>query len=182
MLLTVLLTLPMSFSKSWVLRLAPWLMTTAIGPPLNYAVAQLTTGHRPREWLGSLPMLILAGVGVTLSNSLAVIKGVLGIRQPFLRTPKFALQEGDDSWINSAYALTLRQDTVVWGELALALFALLLLFLPVAHWGFAPWAVLYVCGFGYITILTLLQAHQHRRWLATRPRSTTDIAVRTPGT
>jgi cellulose synthase/poly-beta-1,6-N-acetylglucosamine synthase-like glycosyltransferase len=182
MLLTILLILPMSFSHSWVLGLAPWLMIAATGPPVTYAVAQLATGRRPREWLGSLPILILTGVGVTLSNSLAAIKGLLGIRQPFLRTPKFALEGRADTWAGSAYALTLRRDMVVWGELALALFALSLLFLPGSHWGFAPWALLNGGGFGYVAGLTLLQARQRRRWLARRPAPTADRAVRTPGT
>jgi hypothetical protein len=157
-------------------------MIAATGPPVTYAVAQLVTGRHPREWLGSLPILILTGVGVTLSNSVAAIKGLLGIRQPFLRTPKFALQERNDSWTSSAYALALRRDMIVWGELALALFALVLLFLPGGHWGFAPWALLNGGGFGYVAGLTLLQARQHRRWLARRPTPTADRAVRTPGT
>jgi cellulose synthase/poly-beta-1,6-N-acetylglucosamine synthase-like glycosyltransferase len=168
MLLTVLLTLPMSFSSSWVLSVSPWLMAMAAGPPLLYLVAQ-----RDRPWrhrLRLLPLLELLGIGLALNNTWAVLKGVFGIRQGFLRTPKFALREPDDKWVSSRYALT--GAPFILGELLLSIFAALLLTVPGVNLGFVPWLLLYAGSFGYVAGVSLYQSRQLRRWLATQPRST----------
>ena len=87
MLLNVLLVLPMSFSRSWVLAASPWLMIAAAGPPLMYTVAQVTDGEGWRHRLRALPLLVLLGMGIALSNSRAVLKAVLRLPQGFQRTP-----------------------------------------------------------------------------------------------
>lgn len=91
MLLVVLLTLPMSFSHTWVLAAAPWLRTcirtpwmiAAAGPPLLYTVAQVVVSEHWRYRLRALPLLVLLGMGLALSNTWAVLKAVLGLRQGF---------------------------------------------------------------------------------------------------
>jgi hypothetical protein len=177
MLLVMLLTLPMSFSRSWVLAVAPWLMVAAAGPPLLYTVAQVTEKNGGCRRLPFLPLLVLLGMGLALSNTVAIIKAVLRTPQGFERTPKYALHRPDDTWVSSVYAL--RGDGLVWGEMALALYAVALLATPGIHWGFAPWLLLYAGGFGYVAGLNLFQTHQHRRWLARQPISTASRSVRT---
>ncbi|MGV3639443.1 MAG: cellulose synthase family protein, partial [Adhaeribacter sp.] len=44
-------------------------------------------------------------MGFSLHNSIAVAEGFLGIRSPFVRTPKFNLRQGGGNWKDSAYAL-----------------------------------------------------------------------------
>ena len=143
-----------------------------------YAVAQVTDGGQWRRRLRALPLLVLLGMGLALSSTWAVLKGVLGLRQPFQRTPKFALRQQRDSWIDSVYAL--RGDPLAWGELGLAVFALALLAAAAVNWGFAPWLLLNAGGFGYVGGLGLYQAYQHRRWLATRTRSAAGRLERIP--
>jgi cellulose synthase/poly-beta-1,6-N-acetylglucosamine synthase-like glycosyltransferase len=186
MLLVVLFTLPMSFSQSWVLAIAPWLMMAAAGPPTMYIVAQLTESGQERARAGSgvlhrlrvLPLLVLLGVGLALSNSRAVLRALLGVRQAFQRTPKFALRRPGDNWEGSLYAL--RNDGLAWGELGLSFFALALLAAPGVHWGFAPWLLLYAGSFGYVAAVNLHQARQRRRWLATQTKPAGDRAARIP--
>ena len=178
MLLVVLLTLPMSFSRSWVLAAAPWLMIAAVGPPLLYTVAQVAEGERWRYRLWALPLLVLLGMGLALSNTWAVLKAMLGLHQGFQRTPKFALRQREDTWVGSVYALS--GDSLVWGELGLAVFALALLAAPGVNCGFAPWLLLYAGGFGYVAGINLRQAHQRRRWLAMQTRSATSKVERIP--
>jgi len=169
MLLVVLLTLPMSFSRNWGLAAAPWLVIAAVGPPLLYTVAQMAEGQHWRYRLRALPLLAMLGMGLALSNTWAVLKAVLRLRQGFQRTPKFALRRSGDTWVGSVYALG--RDSLIWGELGLAVFALALLAVPSVHWGFAPWLLLYASGFGYVVSVNLLQAHQRRRWLARQTKS-----------
>jgi cellulose synthase/poly-beta-1,6-N-acetylglucosamine synthase-like glycosyltransferase len=176
MLLVLFLTLPMGFSRSWVLMAAPWLMVAALGPPLMYTVAAVADGAGWRKRLRILPLLVLLGMGLALSNTRAILRGLLGRKMSFARTPKFALRARGDQWVDSLYALS--NDGLVWAELALTLFALALLVVPRVHWGFAPWLLLYGAGFGYVALLSLKQMREHRRSLARRTRSTARRAAR----
>ena len=176
MLLLLLLTAPMSFSSSWLLTAAPLLMVAAIGPPLMYVTAKLADGPHWRERLRPLPVLMLLGMGLALSNTWAVLKAILGVRQVFERTPKFALHGDEGAWVNSRYALG--SDWLVGGELMLAALALALLAAPRVTWGFAPWLLMYAGGFGYVAGLSLTQASSLRRWLATQPKQVASKAGR----
>jgi cellulose synthase/poly-beta-1,6-N-acetylglucosamine synthase-like glycosyltransferase len=172
MLLMLILAIPMSLSESSVLRIAPWLVIPAAGPPLLYAISQWADGGDWLRRLRALPGLVALGTGLSLSNSIAVAKALLGVRQGFQRTPKYALRQADDRWVSSHYALG--GDPLIWGELALALLALALLALPRVGWGFAPWLVIYAAGFAYVGILGLVQARELRRWSATQPKPDQD--------
>lgn len=147
----------------WPAHLAPALMVVALGPPLLYSVAQMSEGPGWERRLTALPLLILAGIGISLNNAWAVLKALLGVRQGFLRTPKFAVRQRGDTWVDSAYALGL--DPLIWGELALAAYSVSLLFVPRFSWDLAPWLLVYAGGFGYVAGTGLLQAL--RRWWAT---------------
>jgi hypothetical protein len=172
MLAVILLTFPMSFSQSWVILGLPWLMITASGPPLLYIVAQMAGSPQWRYRLRFLPLLVALGMGLSLSNSGAVLRAVLGVRGEFKRTPKFNIQQSADSWVGSIYAL--RGDWLVWAELLLAGMVLALLVIPSTRWTFVPWLLLYATGFGYVALINLYQTYQLRRFLqgARQPRST----------
>jgi hypothetical protein len=170
MLAVILLTFPMTYSTSWVLLGAPWLAFTAAGPPLLYTVTQITDSPDWRRRLRLLPMLVLLGTGLCLSNAGAVARAVLGVQRSFQRTPKFDLRaSGDNTWLGSMYALG--RDSLVWGELALSVMAVGLLAMPGVRWTFAPWLLIYAGGFGYVALLNLYQAYQMGRWRRTRLRS-----------
>ncbi len=144
---------------------------------VKYVVAQVSDGDGWRYRLRTLPLLVLLGMGLALSNTQAVLKAILGRRQAFRRTPKYALHRPDDAWVSSAYALT--GDGLVWVELSLAIFALTLLASPGMHWGFAPWLMLYAGGFGYVATINLQQVRERRRWLTAQPRSAASRTART---
>jgi hypothetical protein len=176
MLLTVLLTLPMSFSSSWVLSVSPWLMLMAAGPPLLYLAAR--NGEPWHRRLRLLPLLELVGIGLALNNTWAIVKAIVGIQHGFLRTPKFGLRQTDDSWVTRQYALS--RDPFTWGEFLLSVYALVLLVTPGITRAFVPWLILYAGSFGYVASISLHQSHQRRRWLASQPRSTSHREGRTP--
>ena len=175
MLLTVLLILPMRFSQSWALSVAPWLMISSVGPPTMYAAAQRFQGGKWRVRIRVLPVLVLLGMGIALSNTCAVLKAILGVHQTFQRTPKYALRGSTDAWVDSLYAMG--ADSMTWAEIGLAGFALALLAWPGVTWGLAPWLLMYAGGFAYVAGLGLYQGLQRRRWLARQPRA----AARTVG-
>jgi cellulose synthase/poly-beta-1,6-N-acetylglucosamine synthase-like glycosyltransferase len=155
MLLTVLLTLPMSFSSSWVLRAAPWLMISAVGPPLMYVMAQVVQGEEWKRRARLLPLLMLLGIGLAVNNTAAATRALLGIKRRFQRTPKFALRYAGETWVCSAYAPG--GAPLVWGELAMGAFVTGLLVMPGTRWGFIPWLLMYAGSFGYVVVLALSQ-------------------------
>ena len=162
----ILLTFPMSVSHSWILLVAPWLMVTAIGPSLMCSVAQAADGAGWGRRLRWLPLLVMLGMGLSLSNTGAVLRAVFGVRQDFQRTPKFDLRKSGDTWVGSVYAL--KGNALVWVELGLAILVLALLAMPGMRWTSVPWMMLYAGGFAYVATLDLYQAHQLHRWQATR--------------
>ena len=191
MILVVLLALPMSFSQSWVLKAAPWLMVAAAGPPAMYAVAQIYGNtdnhaagpkgvHRDSRWgrLRLLPFLILAGIGLSFRNTLAVIRALLRVRSGFHRTPKFDVRSREDCWYGSIYALKI--DSLVWAELGFAVYSLATVILPGANYTFMPWMLLYAASFVFVAAVNLFQSYQRSRWLATKPRSAARTLARTP--
>jgi cellulose synthase/poly-beta-1,6-N-acetylglucosamine synthase-like glycosyltransferase len=171
LLTTLVLTLPMVLTNSRVSPLVPYCLLATAGPPLLYLLAQTERG--PGWWreLRFAPMLLLVGMGLALNNTVAVARAFLGRRGEFQRTPKFAIQDGEDRWQNSAYAL--RCTSLVWCELLLATFALALASLasggearPLSYW-----LVIYALGYACVAAVSLIQAVQARRKEAVRARA-----------
>jgi cellulose synthase/poly-beta-1,6-N-acetylglucosamine synthase-like glycosyltransferase len=185
MLLLLLLTLPLLWFGDTSANPLRWLLTylgfASIGPPLLYTIAQWEL-HREeplrRGWVRRLlylPVLVLMGTGLALSNTVAVVRG-FGNRTPeFRRTPKFDLQQRGDQWQDKRYSLPL--SGLVLGELFLTCYALLTVGVAIARgqWYAAPFLLLYVLGFGMMVVVGLVQGWQRRpprRRFAGRPQAT----------
>lgn len=56
-----------------------------------------------RRFLLLFPAFIIISMGLSLHNGLAVIEGWLGIKTPFVRTPKFNIIEKKDTWLDKTY-------------------------------------------------------------------------------
>jgi len=139
-----------------------WLSFASVGPPLLYAVAQRRLSRRLwlRRW-AYLPVLTLLGMGLCLNNTLAVWQALTNRSGPFLRTPKFSVQDRADSWQNSSYALAL--DPLVLGEGLLALYAVGGVILAAAQgkWWSVPFLLLYAAGFA---LMVGMGVGQSLRW------------------
>jgi cellulose synthase/poly-beta-1,6-N-acetylglucosamine synthase-like glycosyltransferase len=143
--------LPLTFNLSIF-----WL--AALGPICAYAISQqrLYTDWKARMLY--MPVLALLGTGLALSNTLAIVQGLVGRRMPFRRTPKFRLEEPSGHWVDSQYALPFQW--IVVGELALAGYALAttVLAVSIGHYFSVPFLLLYVGGYGFMGIQGLLDA------------------------
>jgi hypothetical protein len=120
-----------------------------LGPVLMALVAQLMLRrHWPRRLI-YFPGLILVGIGMAVSTSLATVQALLGRPAEFLRTPKAPPGQS-----RGAYAIPL--DGTVWAEAFLAVYGLVtgLLALELAP-GMAPMAFLYAVAFGYTAVMGL---------------------------
>ncbi|HSC29464.1 MAG TPA: glycosyltransferase, partial [Vicinamibacterales bacterium] len=94
-----------------------------LGPAsmLVYAQAVLDAGWRRRLW--QMPTIMIIGVGVAWSTSLAVLSAFRGRDLTFVRTPKFGIGPGGGGWRGKRYVGRLRWSGIV--ELMLGLYCLL---------------------------------------------------------
>ncbi len=162
MLAALLLSLPVGYFASGFFRVFPWTGLAIVGPPLLYAGSRTVQLPRVSDRLKVLPVLVLLGFGLSLSNTLAVIEGLVGDGGKFERTPKFDLGNGTGAWISGRYAP--RHSAMVWGELALAAYAMVTVVVLWSSdtWTTVPWMMAYAAGYLFVAGLTLLQIWQQR--------------------
>jgi len=177
MLLILLLSVPLLIMRQPLAFPLTYLSLASLGPPTMYALAQRSLYPDWIRRLRYLPVLVLLGSGITLSNTRAIYEEVRGKNHKFGRTPKFRLENGRDDWRRSRYALPF--DWVVFGEMLAALYALLgvvIAFRQGNHLAI-PFLMLYVLGFGYVASLTVLHSAQGwTRRKAPTPRAETSLA------
>lgn len=56
-----------------------------------------------RKFINLFPRFLIVSMGLSLHNGIAVLEGFLGIRTPFMRTPKFNITSKKDHWKNNTY-------------------------------------------------------------------------------
>jgi len=161
MLLLLLTSIPLMF-WNWPIHLPlAYLSLASLGPPILYAVSQHALYPDWKHRYRLLPMLMLLGTGVSVSNSVAVYEALAGHPNRFRRTPKFGLESRRDRWTGKDYVLS-ALNPIILAEIALSLYAGVGVVL-VLHNGnlFAvPFLLLYVFGFGYVGLLTLVHSLQ----------------------
>ncbi len=147
-----------------------YLSLVSLGPPFLYVVAQMSL--HPKKWANhykAMPLLILLGSGIAVSNTKAVVEALLGVGNIFRRTPKFNVNTPTDRWQNSSYRLPV--DGLVLGELALGLYSLVGAWIAFAngHQFAVPFILLYAFGFGYVGLQGLWDGRREwRSWFGSR--------------
>jgi len=114
-----------------------------------------------RDWkrqLRYLPFVMSLGIGLSVSNTRAVLEALVGHKSPFLRTPKFQIERPDDRWVGKRYRSPVNGWAVV--EIALgAYFAWAMVSLAHAKiYAPLPLFGLYLFGFLYVGVLSLVHA------------------------
>lgn len=179
MVLLLLLTLPLLWFGDTAANPLRWLLAylglASVGPPLLYTVSQweLQRGQGWLRRLAALPLLVLMGTGLAVSNTAAVAAGLSNRPVAFRRTPKFHVQDRRDLWRNKRYALPL--SWLVLGEAFLTGYALLTVAVALwrGHYYAAPFLLLYVGGFGMMVVVGIVQGWQRqppRRRMRKQPR------------
>ena len=150
-----------------------------LGPTLLLAYAQCGLGAGRLRRLCQLPTLLVIGVGVALSTSLAVLSVARKAGQTFERTPKFGITRASDSWRGKTYAEGSARDGLA--ELGLGVYCVAATWLLVAdgQWAVTPILSLYSLGFLVVGGLTVMQTHgaAGARALAARRRAPMRTAV-----
>src|SRR5271165_5715882 len=122
----------------------------------------------PKNWKRTLmlaPMLLAAGVALTLVNAKAVIEALLGIKSGFARTAKYAV--GDRKVKIESTAYQRRSGWIPYAEIAIGTYFLTMVKFAIDTWNFPaiPFLLLFVCGYWWAGFTTLYEEWQGRlRW------------------
>jgi hypothetical protein len=162
MIFVILCTLPLLWHHMLDDVSLAFLSLATLGPPLLYVVGQHSLYKHWKHRLRALPSLICTGIGLGLNSTIAIVEALLGVSSTFQRTPKFQIEGQSGRWWGRTYALP--AGNMIWGEVALTLYAALSVGLAVAQGQLqaVPFLLLYVLGFGYISIMGLRQGVQSK--------------------
>jgi cellulose synthase/poly-beta-1,6-N-acetylglucosamine synthase-like glycosyltransferase len=120
----------------------------------------------PKTWMKTflyLPFLMALGIGLTVTNSKAVMEALFGIKSAFVRTPKYRVaQKGEKS---QAAKYRKRLKLTPWIELIIGCYFLLAIIYTFSNQNYftAPFLILFVIGYWYTGLMSLLQG-RFERW------------------
>jgi cellulose synthase/poly-beta-1,6-N-acetylglucosamine synthase-like glycosyltransferase len=120
----------------------------------------------PKTWMKTflyLPFLMALGIGLTVTNSKAVMEALFGIKSAFARTPKYRVAKKGEKTHAAKYRKRLKLTP--WIELFIgAYFFLAIVYCFSNHNYFtAPFLILFVIGYWYTGLMSLLQG-RFERW------------------
>ena len=104
----------------------------------------------------NFPMFLTFSMGMALHNSIAVLEGYLGIKTPFVRTPKFNVLSKKDSWKGNIYlSKVLTPVTFMEGLLALYFIFGIILGFKLEDYGLMIFHLMLAAGFAYVFLLSV---------------------------
>ncbi len=112
-------------------------------------------------WLKTIPYIPLfmaLGIGMSINNGKAVIEALLGQESDFVRTPKYGVNNKSQA-SNKSFRYKAGKSLCLWIELALVGYFGHLLWLAVEReqWGSLPFLLLFLAGFLYVSLSSLLK-------------------------
>jgi len=110
-----------------------------------------------------LPFLMAVGIGLTVTNSKAVMEALLGIKSAFVRTPKYRVAAKGEKSQAAKYRKRLK--LAPWIEIFLGcyFFAAIVYTFSNKNYFTAPFLILFVVGYWYTGFMSLLQG-RFERW------------------
>src|SRR2546429_2747919 len=114
----------------------------------------------PKTWpraLIYLPFLMALGIGLTVTNTRAVLEALLGKQTAFTRTPKYRVESKKDKIRAGSYRR--RLGWVPWIELLIGSYFALTVYYAMENENYitVPFLILFVVGYWYTGLMSLLQ-------------------------
>lgn len=163
------LLMPAMIIRSWqgylqmLLIDLPLFMASTMSVSSFYLVSQKEL--YPRTWWKTIvyvPFLMALGVGLTITNTKAVLEALFGVQTAFARTPKYSVtKKGEKSQANKYRK---RLGWVPWVELLLGCYFAYTVWYAISTENFftVPFLLLFVLGYWYTGLLSLLQGRFER--------------------
>jgi len=121
----------------------------------------------PDTWKKSLkyiPFVMSMGIALTFSNARAVLEAVLGVKTPFVRTPKYRIENTTDTiWVKKSYVPRRLELPLL--ELLFAIYFVFTIWYAVDSgiFGTLPFLMIYLCGYAYAAAMSIAQARMNLR-------------------
>ncbi|MBS1800898.1 MAG: glycosyltransferase family 2 protein [Acidobacteria bacterium] len=169
MIILSVLLMPAMIIRSWqgllqmLLIDLPLFMASTMSISSFYLVSQKELF--PKKWGRTflyLPFLMALGVGLTITNTKAVMEALFGVQSAFARTPKYRVaKKGEKS---QAKKYRKRLGIIPWIELAIGCYFAATVWYAITTENFftVPFLVLFVFGYWYTGLLSLLQGRFER--------------------
>lgn len=114
----------------------------------------------PGRWFRALiylPFLMALGIGLTVTNTRAVLEALLGKKSDFARTPKYHVESKKDKVRANKYRRGL--GWVPWVELLIGCYFAITVYYAIENENYitVPFLVLFVVGYWYTGLMSLLQ-------------------------
>jgi cellulose synthase/poly-beta-1,6-N-acetylglucosamine synthase-like glycosyltransferase len=143
----------------------PILTFSTLSVVVYYVVTQRYL--HPQTWKQSLkymPFVMSMGIALTFSNARAVLEALLGVKTPFVRTPKYRIEDTHDTtWVKKHYVP--RRLSLPWLELLFAAYFVFTIWLAIDSriFGTLPFLMIYLCGYAYAATMSIAQARVNLR-------------------
>jgi cellulose synthase/poly-beta-1,6-N-acetylglucosamine synthase-like glycosyltransferase len=169
MIILSVLLMPAMIIRSWqgllqmLLIDLPLFMASTMSISSFYLVSQKELF--PKKWYKTflyLPFLMALGVGLTITNAKAVMEALFGVQSAFARTPKYRVNKKGEK--SQAKKYRKRLGIIPWIELAIGCYFAFTVWYAISTENFftVPFLVLFVFGYWYTGLLSLLQGRFER--------------------
>jgi cellulose synthase/poly-beta-1,6-N-acetylglucosamine synthase-like glycosyltransferase len=157
------------FYQGWFQMLyldLPMFLASTCSVSSFYMVAQREL--YPKDWwkrIRFMPFLMATGIGLSVTNSMAVIEALLGKRSEFVRTPKYRVELKEEGWEQKKYVRRGGgwQPYVELGLAAYFVFATAYSY-RVENYLTVPFLLLFLVGYSYMGTMSLFQTPLRRLW------------------
>ncbi len=163
------LLMPAMIIRSWqgttqmLLIDLPLFMASTMSISSFYLVSQKEL--HPKTWWKTflyIPCLMALGVGLTITNTKAVLEALFGVKSAFARTPKYRVNKKGEK--SQAKVYRKRLGIVPWIELAIGCYFTATVWYAITSENYftVPFLALFVFGYWYTGLLSLLQGRFER--------------------
>jgi cellulose synthase/poly-beta-1,6-N-acetylglucosamine synthase-like glycosyltransferase len=119
----------------------------------------------PKKWYRTflyMPCLMSLGIGLTVTNTIAVMEALFRVKSAFKRTPKYRVEKRGQKAQASKYRK--RLGFVPWIELLFGCYFVLTIWYAIANENYftLPFLLLFVLGFWYTGLMSLLEGRFDR--------------------
>lgn len=157
------------FYQGWFQMLyldLPMFLASTCSVSSFYMVAQREL--YPKDWwkrIRFMPFLMATGIGLSVTNSKAVIEALVGKRSEFVRTPKYRVELKEEGWEQKKYVHRGGgwQPYVELGLAAYFVFATAYSY-RVENYLTLPFLLLFLIGYTYMGTMSLFQTPLRRLW------------------
>ncbi len=163
------LLMPAMIIRSW----QGWLQMMLIDFPLFIASTMSVSSFYlvsqkelfPKTWYKTflyVPFLMALGVGLTITNTKAVLEALFGVQSAFARTPKYRVNKKGEK--SQAKIYRKRLGIIPWIELAIGCYFTFTVWYAISSENYftVPFLLLFVFGYWYTGLLSLLQGRFER--------------------